>query len=115
MPTLTRAEREARIARDDGDSDDEVHTSTNWKASAKNAYHEAADCRHLQSVAPENRIECTRGEAQRRGRFPCSECVLDEGPEGRPVGCTGGKAELEVLIERGQVPDQHLGAGWSDD
>lgn len=113
MPTVTRAEREARIARDNGDLDEQVQLSSKGKAGARNHYHDDPGCRHFQKIAPENRTESTRGEAQERGCPPCTECVLGEESDGRSVGCTGHKSELEVLIETGQVPAELLGSGWS--
>lgn len=73
MATVSRAEREQRIARDDGDPEDTVYRTTTSNTNAK-SYHEDPDCWRLGRV--DDVTTTTREQAQRALRYPCSTCVL---------------------------------------
>lgn len=72
MGSLTRAEREARIAQDDGDPDDEVELVV--RTEYVGHYHESEDCEHY--TAADMTKTVTRAYCWRHDRAPCKQCVL---------------------------------------
>lgn len=74
MTRPTRTVRAERIARDDGDPDDAVWTSSGYNNS--NRYHAREDCPRTHT--DQEMVRRTRTEAQDRHRAPCLWCVLEE-------------------------------------
>lgn len=68
----TRAEREARAARDDGDPEDTV-----WRSSGnrRRHYHELEDCGNF----PKEAVALSRQQARDAGMCPCKLCVFGDG------------------------------------
>lgn len=97
MTSTTRAEREARIARDDGDPEDTVQLSARGNNGSRSAYHEPG-CTQL----PEETTERTRAWAQRRQHPPCKDCVLGE-TDAQANLSPGGKSKLERYLDGEEV------------
>lgn len=70
---LTRDERIARQAEDDGDPDAPVYLAQGG-AYGSHFYHDDQDCPKLKKT--DAIAEVTRRAAQLKWRAPCSECVL---------------------------------------
>lgn len=76
MTSLTRADREARIERDQANPEDTVHLVKTAPRVRSLIYHDDPDCGSFKSGV--ELAELSRREAQRRGRAPCIHCVLEE-------------------------------------
>ncbi|MFC6975849.1 hypothetical protein ACFQL1_16055 [Halomicroarcula sp. GCM10025709] len=75
MANLTREERRARIERDDGALDDDVHHSATTSR-GDICYHDDEDCHNL--LRADSIETVTRAEAHRRLWPACRLCVLDD-------------------------------------
>jgi len=80
MPTFSRADRRERLAKDDGDTEDEVIPA--GKAFDNNCYHEDETCSSVKRVVGDVDDEdwTTREQAQATGYLPCKNCVLSRAP-----------------------------------
>lgn len=74
MASINREQAQARIARDDGDSADEVHV-LRGVSSEVGRYHEDSECRTLPTDRPLDTM--LREHAQQHGNAPCLVCVLE--------------------------------------
>lgn len=79
----TRADREARMARDDGGPDATVYLSSGRDTGTRRKYH-AEGCTRLL----DDHEGVTRAHAQRYGHAPCARCILGAGASSENGGVT---------------------------
>lgn len=102
MAQLTRDEREARIAQDDGDPDDEVELVVRTEHFGH--YHESEDCEHYRAADRTKTV--TRAYCWRHQRAPCKECVLhiaiEQSAHSKPLrnAINDGEVEYEFQWDR---------------
>lgn len=106
MASPTRAERQARIAADDGDPTDLVYLPAGRTASSVSCYHAHVRCQTLPTDGEFTRLP--RERAHELGKAPCKICVLGNVDNPGPSG-------LAATLERLDPEDVGLSPFPHDD
>jgi len=108
MPTLSVAEREKRIADDDGDRKDTVLQVIN--GGRQSCYHDPdADCAHVTQA--DQTPERSRGRCQDNGRAPCKRCILGTATPGQQGSLGDRLLNGDVTVDHEFAWDQDQDGG----